>query len=67
MISGHSASPTAFRSNGVQENINLHYCGRNMSIPPLVYSGSVLFINYRAGFHDSVGRGFIIDYLIGIT
>ena len=47
-----------------QESVNFLYCGRSLSLPPLMFSGPGLVITFKTGEKISGGKGFVLDYTI---
>lgn len=58
------SSSVLFKAVQVQENINF-FCGRNLALPPLMFTGSGIKITLHTGFQVGTGKGFVIDYLVG--
>ena len=51
--------------NNEGQVVNARYCGRNLQIPPLFFTGTGLIVTFKSGHNTSGARGFRIDYLIG--
>lgn len=52
----------------IQDTIGLGpllYCGKNLSMPPMVFSESDLILTFNTGKTILGGRGFVLEYVIG--
>ena len=58
----------ALRFHSLQETLDLAplvYCGKNSSLPPMVFTESDLMLTFNTGKTVLGGAGFILDYVIG--
>lgn len=58
-------SVSAVPLNKAQDSVNVVYCGRSLSLPPLIFSGAGLLITFKTGDTITGGQGFVLDYFMG--
>jgi len=66
-IPSEQVTSPALNFQDIQDTIGLGpllYCGKNLSMPPMVFTASDLILTFNTGKTIIGGRGFVLDYVI---